>query len=85
MSVRVRAVVLFAFWLGGASVARAQVPRGSAADSVARGLGALTARLDSLEAGTCPAGPPIAAPAPTGEARTDSLITTFESLHRTTM
>ena len=39
MPVRIRTVVLLAFWLGGATVARAQVPRGAAADSVARGLG----------------------------------------------
>jgi cobalt-zinc-cadmium efflux system outer membrane protein len=40
MPVRARTVVLVAFWLGGATVARAQVPRGAAADSVARGPGA---------------------------------------------
>ena len=39
MSVRIRTVALLAFWLGGATVARAQVPRGATADSVARGLG----------------------------------------------
>ena len=82
MPVRSRTVLLLAIWLGGATVARAQVPRGAAADSVARGLGALTARLDSLESGTCPSGPPIAAPARTGEAGTDTLIATFEALSR---
>lgn len=45
MSVRIRTVALLAFWLGGATVARAQVPRGATADSVARGLGP----ADSLE------------------------------------
>ncbi|MGH7512452.1 MAG: hypothetical protein ACREOQ_05950, partial [Gemmatimonadales bacterium] len=82
MPVRARTVVFLALWLGGATAARAQVPRGAATDSVARGLRGLTARLDSLESGTCPSGPPIVAPAPTGEAKTDSLIATFESLSR---
>jgi len=45
MSVRTRTVLLLAFWLGGATVARAQVPRGAAADSAGRGLGA----ADSLD------------------------------------
>lgn len=44
MPVRARTVVLLAIWLAGATVARAQVPRGSA-DSSARGLGA----ADSLD------------------------------------
>jgi hypothetical protein len=82
MPVRIRAVLLLSFALGGASAAEAQVPRSAAADSVARRLQALTARLDSIEAGTCPSGPAIAAPAATGEARTDSLIATFQALSR---
>jgi hypothetical protein len=77
-----RMVVLLALWLGTATAARAQVPQGAAADSVARALKTLTARLDSLESGTCPSGPPVAAPAPTGEPRTDSLIATVEALSR---
>ncbi|HEX3275413.1 MAG TPA: hypothetical protein VHR43_11195, partial [Gemmatimonadales bacterium] len=43
-------------------------------------LDALTARLDSLETGQCPARQPVVAPARTGEARTDSLIATLEAL-----
>lgn len=82
MPVRTRTVVLLAIWLGYATVARAQVPRNAATDSVARGLQALTARLDSLEAGSCPSGPAVAVPARTGEARTDSLIATFDTLSR---
>jgi len=39
MPVRARTVVLLAFGLGGAAVARAQVPQGATADSAARGLG----------------------------------------------
>jgi hypothetical protein len=82
MPVRLRTVLLLAFLLGGSTVARAQVPRTPATDSVARSLRALTARLDSIEAGACPSGPAITPPAPTGEARTDSIIATFDSLSR---
>jgi cobalt-zinc-cadmium efflux system outer membrane protein len=39
MPVRARTVVLLAFWLGGPTAARAQVPHGAPADSAARGLG----------------------------------------------
>jgi hypothetical protein len=82
MHVRVRTACAFAiWWLGAATVAWAQVPQ-AAADSVGRALGALTARLDSLEAGTCPTGPAVAPPAATGEARTDSLIANVETLSR---
>ncbi|MGH7631051.1 MAG: hypothetical protein ACREOF_17035, partial [Gemmatimonadales bacterium] len=42
--------------------ARAQVPEMPAADSLRRAVSGLTARLDSLEAGRCPAGPAIAVP-----------------------
>ena len=68
--------------LGGAAAAHAQVPRQATADSIGRALGALTARLDSIEAGTCPSGPPVAPPGRTGEPRTDSLVTTIETLSR---
>ena len=61
MHVRARTLCLFAFWwLGGATAARAQVPQQATADSIARALGALTTRLDSIEAGTCPSGPVVA-------------------------
>jgi len=83
MHVRVRTVCLVAiWWLGAATGALAQVPGQAAADSVGRGLGSLRARLDSIEAGACPAGPPIVAPARSGEPRTDSLAATLEALSR---
>jgi hypothetical protein len=83
MHVRIRtACVLAIWWLGAATAASGQVPQ-AAADSVGRALQALTARLDSVVAGTCPAGPAVAAPARTGEARTDSLIANVLALsHR---
>ncbi|HEX6616478.1 MAG TPA: hypothetical protein VF046_09250 [Gemmatimonadales bacterium] len=82
MPVRIRtACALAIWWLGAAAVAHAQVPQATA-DSVGRALGALTARLDSLEKGACPTGPAVTAPARTGEARTDSLIGSIESLSR---
>ena len=83
MHARVRTACLAtAWWLGAASVALAQVPGQAAADSVGRALGSLRARLDSLEAGTCPTGPAIVAPARSGEARTDSLAATLDALSR---
>jgi hypothetical protein len=79
---RARTVCLLVVgWLASASATQAQVPRATA-DSVGRALQALTARLDSIEAGTCPAGPAIAAPSRRGEPRTDSLIASLESLTR---
>ncbi len=82
MHVRVRTVCLLVLaWLGGATSAQAQVPRATA-DSVARALQALTARLDSIEAGNCPTGPAVATPGRSGEPRTDSLVATLESLTR---
>ena len=83
MHVRVRTVCLVAvWWLGSTTVALAQVPGQAAADSVGRGLGSLRARLDSIEAGACPSGPAIVAPARSGEPRTDSLAATLEALSR---
>jgi hypothetical protein len=83
MHVRVRTACLAAcWWLGSATVALAQVPGQAAADSVGRALGSLRARLDSLEAGACPTGPAIVAPARSGEPRTDSLAATLEALSR---
>ena len=80
MHVRARTVCLLVVaCVAAATSAQAQVPQ-AAADSLARALQALTARLDSLEAGTCPTGPAVTAPAKSGEPHTDSLITTLESL-----
>jgi hypothetical protein len=82
MRVRARTVCLFVLgWLGGATSAPGQVPRATA-DSVGRALGALTARFDSVEAGTCPSGPAIVPPGRSGEPRTDSLIAGLETLTR---
>jgi hypothetical protein len=83
MHVRIRAACLVAAcWLGGATTALSQVPGQVAADSVGRALGSLRARLDSLEAGACPASPAVQAPAPSGEPRTDRLAATLDSLSR---
>lgn len=83
MHVRARTVCLLALcWLGGATAAPSQVPHAATADSIGRALGALTARLDSIEAGTCPSGPAVAVPARTGEPQTDSLVGSLETLSR---
>lgn len=59
--------------LAAAAPARAQQRPTAREDSLARALSALTARLDSLEAGACAPGP-VAVPAPTGvNAAGDSL------------
>ena len=83
MHVRVRtACAVVACWLAGATSARAQVPAQAAADSVGRALAELRARLDSVQAGTCPTGPAIVGPSRSGEPRTDSLAATLEDLSR---
>jgi hypothetical protein len=77
-------IKLVAFvWLALAPPAMAQVPSGTA-DSLGRALGALTARVDSIEAGQCPqeAVPPFAIPSPPGDPRTDSLVAALGSLSR---
>ncbi len=53
-------ILLLAFLLTGARPATAQVP--VAPDSVRAALLQITARLDALERGNCPVGPPLAAP-----------------------
>jgi hypothetical protein len=83
MHVRTRTIGLLALiWVGATAVVQGQVPAGGAPDSLSRALGALGARLDSLEAGRCPAGPAVAVPARTGEARGDSLVAALEQLGR---
>lgn len=82
MHIRARTVCLLVLvWLSRTSSAESQVSQATA-DSVARGLGKLTARFDSIEAGNCPSGPAVAAPRPSGDPRTDSLVTTLNSLSR---
>lgn len=72
----IRTAVICAVLAGaGASRAAAQVPSTAAVDSLRRNVTMLAARLDSLEAGRCPAAPlptPVK-PAPTGNASVDSL------------
>src|SRR6188768_988760 len=83
MSARVRTVILLAiWWLGGASPAAAQVPEQGRADSLAAVLNRLTARIDSLESGQCPDTTGLALPAPSGNARTDSLLAVTAELDR---
>ena len=81
MHVRVRTFGwLVLVWLGCAGAAHAQVPGQVAADSIGSTLRALTARMDSIEAGTCPSGPAIMPPGRSGEPRTDSLVAVIETL-----
>ncbi|MFL5516117.1 MAG: hypothetical protein ACJ8DJ_08165 [Gemmatimonadales bacterium] len=83
MSARVRTVILLAiWWLGGASPAAAQVPESARADSVAAVLHRLTARIDSLESGQCPDTSRLPLPAPSGNARADSLLAVTAELDR---
>ena len=81
MHFRARAAALLAAcWLGAATTAQGQVsPR---LDSLNRGLSALSARIDSLEAGLCPAevGPTL--PQPSGDRSTDSLAARLRDLER---
>jgi hypothetical protein len=71
---RVSTALLFALLCSLAVEAQAQQPTAAATDSLALALTRITARLDSLEAGGCPQGPPVTIPAvPAGDPRTDSL------------
>ena len=80
---RVLMVAGLAVWLSAAAPPlAAQVPT-AANDSLARALSALTARLDSIEAGTCPAaGPAIVLPATGADPRADSLAAALGALSR---
>jgi hypothetical protein len=81
MHFRARTVTLVAIsWLGSASQARGQNP--ARLDSLSRDLTALSARIDSLQAGLCPSETPLAVPRPTGDRRTDSLAATVQRLDR---
>ena len=83
MSARARTVILLAlWWLGGTSLAAAQVPERGRADSLAEVLHRLTARIDSLESGHCPDTTRLALPAPSGNARADSLLAVTAELDR---
>ncbi|HET6796969.1 MAG TPA: hypothetical protein VFH40_07400 [Gemmatimonadales bacterium] len=65
--------------LAAVSTLRAQQ---TAIDSLNRRLNGLTARIDSLEAGQCPAPAPLAPLAPTGNPRTDSLAQVLQRLNQ---
>jgi hypothetical protein len=83
MYFRARTATLVALcWLGAAPLAWGQKP--TATDSLARNLKALSARIDSLEAGLCPsqAAPVPPARRPTGNAATDSLAAAVDRLTR---
>lgn len=69
------AVICAALASVAASRAAAQVPSAATVDSLRRTVHTLSARLDSLDAGQCPATlpPTSAAPKPTGNAQVDSL------------
>ena len=74
------AILAAACWLGVRSRAWAQTP--AALDSLRRNLSAISARIDSLEAGLCPAEAVSAPSKPTGNARADSLAATLDRLSR---
>lgn len=74
------AALLAACSLGVASQAEGQVS--AQQDSLRRALNALSARLDSLEAGTCPAEVPLAPLRRTGSPATDSLAARVQELDR---
>ena len=74
------AILLAACWLGGASHAWGQAP--ATLDSLRRTLTAVSARIDSLEAGLCPSEATAAPSKPTGNARVDSLAATLDRLNR---
>src|SRR4051794_8693488 len=81
MHFRARTVVfVIACWLLPATQAVGQVP--SRIDSLNRALTTLSGRIDSLEAGLCPADTPLAMPAPSGDRRTDSLAVRLQTLDR---
>lgn len=81
MHFRARTATLVALcWLGAASHAWGQKP--AATDTLSRNLKALSARIDSLEAGLCPAAAPTPARRPTGNAATDSLAAALDRLTR---
>lgn len=74
------AILGAACWLGAASHAWGQTP--ATVDSLRRTLTAVSARIDSLEAGLCPAQAKTSPSKPTGNARVDSLAATLDRLNR---
>jgi hypothetical protein len=74
------ATLVAACWLGAAPCAWGQNP--AVMDSLRQSLDAVSARIDSLEAGLCPAEIREAPLQPSGNARTDSLAATLNRLNR---
>ncbi len=82
MLIRARTVIdVLAYWLVLASRVAAQVPAATD-DSLAHAVAGLSARLDSLERGQCPAPVPPGLPGPSGDPRTDSLAAALDGLSR---
>ncbi len=81
MNFRARTAILAAAcWLGAGSLAWGQTS--ASLDSLRRNLSAVSARIDSLEAGLCPAEAKPAPAKPSGNARADSLAATLDRLSR---
>ncbi len=81
MNFRARTAILSAAcWLGVGSLAWGQTP--ASLDSLRRSVGAVSARIDSLEAGLCPAEATASPSKPSGNAPADSLAATIERLNR---
>ncbi|MEA2722363.1 MAG: hypothetical protein QOH59_134 [Gemmatimonadales bacterium] len=81
MNFRARTAILAAAcWLGVGSQAWGQTP--TSLDSLRRNLSVVSARIDSLEAGLCPAEATPAALKPSGNTRADSLAATLDRLNR---
>src|SRR3954453_72091 len=74
------AILLAGFWLGATSNVYSQVS--TRVDSLNRALSGLSARIDSLEAGLCPAEAGPAVPGPSGDRMTDTLAAQVQSLER---
>ena len=74
------AILLAALWLGATSNVYSQVS--TRVDSLNRALSGLSARIDSLEAGLCPAEAGPAVPGPSGDRVTDTLAAQVQSLER---
>jgi hypothetical protein len=72
--------LVVACWLGAAAESAAQAP--TRLDSLNQALTTLSGRIDSLEAGLCPADTPLVMPRPTGDRRTDSLTAKLQQLDR---
>jgi hypothetical protein len=74
------AVFVVACCLATAAPAVGQVP--TRIDSLNRALTTLSGRIDSLEAGLCPADTPLAVPQPSGDRKTDTLATQLQRLNQ---